>query len=167
MPECNTARTPQSLRRFWVAAFLILVASFGSASAQSTDRDNPTPLASNEIKDEGVGKAVEYYYSFTAGPGEISITVDLTAKAYSTAVRFELLDADSNQLLAHNMNAATSTGAERVTKRARVRDKQTVLLKLVLDSNTGDYRIKLGGAVEFGNSGQPSGGSLSDIESHP
>ncbi len=167
MSGCYTTRTPQRLRRFWVAAFFILVASFGSATAQSTDRDNPTPLLSNEIKDEGVGKATEYYYSFTAGPGEIIITVDLKAKAYSTAVRFELLDADSNQLLAHNMNAATSTGAERVVKRGSVQEKQTVLLKLLLDSNTGEYAVKLGGAVEFGKSEQPLSASLSDAASHP
>ena len=120
-----------------------------SAAAQSTDRDNPTQLTSNEIKDVGVGKTVEYYYGFTAGPGEVTITIDLKAKAYSTAVRFELLDAESNQILTHNMNAATTTGGERVVKKARVREKQQVILKLVLDSNTGEYMIRLGGAVEF------------------
>ena len=119
------------------------------SAAQSTDRDNPTQLTSNEIKDEGTGKSVEYYYGFTAGPGEVTITVDLKAKAYSTAVRFELLDAESNQILAHNMNAATTTGAERVVKKVRVREKQAVVLKLVLDSNTGEYMVRLGGAVEF------------------
>lgn len=127
---------------------LLLVAI--PAAAQSTDRDNPTMLTSNEIKDEGVGKSVEYYYGFTAGPGEVTITVDLKARSYSTAVRFELLDAESNQILAHNMNAATTTGGERVVKKTRVREKQSVVLKLVLDSNTGEYMVRLGGAVEFG-----------------
>jgi hypothetical protein len=137
--------------------FLALVLLAIPASAQSTDRDNPTQLSSNEVKDEGTGKSVEYYYGFTAGPGEVTITVDLKAKAYSTAVRFELLDAESNQILAHNMNAATTTGAERVVKKARVREKQAVVLKLVLDSNTGEYMIRLGGAVEFqGGETQPA-----------
>jgi hypothetical protein len=131
---------------FLLLALLLLAVP---AAAQSTDRDNPTMLTSNEIKDEGVGKSIEYYYGFTAGPGEVTITVDLKAKSYSTAVRFELLDAESNQILAHNMNAATTTGAERVVKKARVREKQSVVLKLVLDSNTGEYMVRLGGAVEF------------------
>jgi hypothetical protein len=136
---------------FMRAGFLLLALLFLSipAAAQSTDRDNPTQLTSNEIKDEGVGKTVEYYYGFTAGPGEVTVTVDLKAKAYSTAVRFELLDAESNQILTHNMNAATTTGGERAVKKARVREKQQVTLKLVLDSNTGEYMIRLGGAVEF------------------
>jgi hypothetical protein len=47
------------------------------------------------------------------------------------------------------MNAATTTGAERVVKKARVREKQSVVLKLVLDSNAGEYTVRLGGAVEF------------------
>lgn len=142
---------------FLLLALLLFLAM--PASAQSTDRDNPTMLASNEIKDEGTGKSVEYYYGFTAGPGEVTITLDLKARAYSTAVRFELLDAESNQILAHNMNAATTTGAERVVKKARVREKQSVVLKLVLDSNTGQYMIRLGGAVEFqGGEAQPTDG---------
>ncbi len=86
--------------------------------------------------------------------------------AYSTAVRFELLDAESNQLLAHNMNAATSTGAERVVKRVRIREKQTVLLKLVLDGNTGEYAVRLGGAVEFTNEASAPGGSTNPVDRH-
>lgn len=128
-------------------ALLLLIVP-ATVWAQSTDRDNPTVLTSNEIKDEGPGKAVEYYYSITAGPGEVILTVDLKAKSYSTAARFELLDAESNQLVAHNMNASTTTGAERAVEKVRVREKQQVVLKLVLDSNAGEYMIRFAGAVE-------------------
>jgi hypothetical protein len=157
---------PRRFNPFFAATLFMLLACLGPASAQSTDRDNPTPLASNEIKGEGPGKDAEYYYSFTAGPGEVTITVDLKATAYSTAVRFELLDADSKQLLAHNMNA-TSARAERVVERVKVREKQTVILKLVLDSNTGEYMVRLSGAVKFGGSGPSPGGGSSDTPGNP
>ena len=68
---------------FLLLALLLLLAA--PAAAQSTDRDDPTVLTSNEIKDEGPGKAVEYYYGITAGPGEVTITVDLKASSYSAA----------------------------------------------------------------------------------
>ena len=146
-------------RSTFMKASLLLVALLllaVPAAAQSTDRDNPTVLTSNEIKDEGPGKAVEYYYAITAGPGDVTITVDLKAKSYSTAARFELLDAESNQLVAHNMNASTTTGAERVVKKVRVREKQQVVLKLVLDSNAGEYMVRFAGAVEAGAQPTPT-----------
>ena len=45
--------------------------------AQSTDRDHPTPFKSDEIKGELNAQEIEYFYSFTAGPGELTITVDV------------------------------------------------------------------------------------------
>jgi hypothetical protein len=166
MSKQDNMTAPRRFKTFFVATLFMLMACLGMAHAQSTERDNPTPLASNEIKGEGPGKDAVYYYSFTAGPGEVTITVDLKATAYSTAVRFELLDADSNQLLAHNMNA-TSARAERVVRRVDVREKRAVILKLVVDSNTGEYMVRLSGAVEFGGSGKSPGGSPSATPGNP
>ncbi len=95
-----------------------------------------------------------------AGRGEVTITIDLKAGQYSTAGRFELLDADSKQLLAHNKNAATTTGAE------LQREAESLVQKLVLDSNTGDYKIRLDGAVNFGNTGQSAKGEGSNNPEH-
>ena len=53
-----------------LASLLVLIAATGSTFAQSTKRDHPTPLTSNEIKGELNGAEIEYFFSFTAGPGK-------------------------------------------------------------------------------------------------
>src|SRR5258708_8273885 len=65
---------------------IILLAAIASVTAAqnqptpSTDRDNPAQLASNIITGDGVDSKTEYFYSFTAGPGEVKLTLDLKNK---------------------------------------------------------------------------------------
>ncbi|HVF87563.1 MAG TPA: hypothetical protein VM866_08225, partial [Pyrinomonadaceae bacterium] len=74
-------RTQNALSRLptLMTAALLLTTIAGTAAAQSTDRDRPTRLASNEIKGSAVDDTVEYYYTFAAGPGEITVTLDAKA----------------------------------------------------------------------------------------
>jgi len=115
-------------------------------NAQSQDRENPTPLAANTVKGNGIGKKVEYYYSFTAGPGEVLVTVDLKAKAGSTNADVEIFDQDSKIFYVYP-NATTT--AEHTVKHFTLSSKQPLILRLSFDSSAGEYSIKLSGAVEF------------------
>jgi hypothetical protein len=125
---------------------LLTMAAAGATIAQSNDRNNPTPVSSNTIKGAGVGKKVEYYYSFSAGPGEVVLTIDLKAKSGSTGADVEVFDAGSNKIFSF-FPKATRTN-ERAVKRFKVANKETVVLRLAFDLNAGDYTIKLGGSVE-------------------
>lgn len=128
-------------------ALLIVFSLNGSALAQSGDRDNPTPLASNMIKGTGTGKKVEYYYSFTAGPGEVIVTIDLKAKSGSTNADVEIFDGESEKVF-YNYPGATST-SERHVKKFSLSSKQQLLLRLAFDRDAGEYVIKLAGPVEL------------------
>src|SRR5260370_791052 len=86
-------------RRKASVAFVLIIA-VNSSFAQdrlspSNDRDNPTPLTSTEIKSDGVDEKTEYFYSFTAGPGEIKLTLDVKAEksAAVSSVDIALFDA--------------------------------------------------------------------------
>src|SRR5882724_2062505 len=81
------------------AGVFLIIAATGSAFAQSTNRDHPTPFRSDEVKGELNGKEIEYFYSFTAGPGEATITVDVKSSDGTTGTAFELLDRDANKVL--------------------------------------------------------------------
>lgn len=128
-------------------ALLIVLSLSGSALAQSGDRDNPTPLASNTIKGNGIGKKVEYYYSFTAGPGEVVVTIDLKAKSGSTGSDVEVFDGDGEKIF-YYYPGATST-SERHVKKFSVNSKQQLTLRLAFDMDLADYAIKLAGPVEL------------------
>ena len=142
---------------------MILSLTFISATQaqSSTDQSAPTAFATNEITAKGPSKETNYYYSFTGGPGEVTVSLNIKAKQYSTFARLEVLDAEFNTLATHNMNATTGSGPVQVTKKIELGEKQTVLLKLTLDGNLAEYKVKIGGAVELGSSSSPSTDSSS------
>ena len=58
---------------------LTLMMGAATAFAQSSDRDNPIALTSSDISGNMNDHDRETFYSFTAGPGAVSITVDVNA----------------------------------------------------------------------------------------
>jgi hypothetical protein len=66
-----TARRKVINRPRLLMIFILVLATAVVAAAQSHDRDHPTPLTSDLIKGTGTGKKVEYFYSFTGGPGQV------------------------------------------------------------------------------------------------
>lgn len=125
---------------------LLLAATAIETRAQSQDRDNPTPLTANVIQGNGIGKKVEYYYGFTAGPGELVVTVDLKAKSGSTNADVEIFDEDASKILYLYPNATSQN--ERSVKKVTLNSKQLLTLRLALDPSAGAYSIKLAGPVE-------------------
>jgi hypothetical protein len=136
-----------------VASLLVLIAATGSAFAQSTHRDHPTPLRSNEIKGDLNGDEIEYFFSFTAGPGELTITVDVKSSGGTTGTAFELLDSDANKVLICCEGAqADSTGTTgRDIKSIKLSKRQTVVLHLTpFKYGNGTYRVRITGATDLG-----------------
>jgi hypothetical protein len=138
-------------------SLLVLFAATGSAFAQSTHRDHPTPFTSDEIKGELNAKEIEYFYSFTAGPGEVTLTVDVKSSDGTTGTAFELLDADANKVLIcceyAQADSAGTTGRD--VKSIKLGKGQTVILHLTpFKYGAGTYRVRISGAVALAEHGQ-------------
>jgi hypothetical protein len=121
--------------------------------AQSTNRDHPTRLTSDEIRGDLKGQAIEYFYSFTAGPGEVTFTVDVKSSDGTTGINFELLDRDANkQLICCAYAQADSAGTTgREVKSIKLGARQTVILHLTpFKYGTGAYRVRITGATDLG-----------------
>ena len=139
------------------ASLLVLIAATGSAFAQSTDRDHPTPFRSDEVKGELKGEEIEYFYSFTAGRGEVTITVDVKSSDGTTGTAFELLDRDANKVLICCEGAqAGSTGESgREVVSIKLGKRQTVILHLTpFKYGNGTYRVRISGAAALAERGQ-------------
>lgn len=143
---------------------LILATSVVTASAQSTDRDNPMPLNSSEISGNMNDLNRETFYSFTAGPGEVTVTVDVNAKRENQGLlTFEVLGRDGATNLACCYGAQGNdggTGREIATfKLAR---RQVVILHTTNGPiGGGTFRIRLTGATSF--SGTSGTGGFNDL----
>ena len=125
---------------------LALLLTAENATAQSTDRDNPTPLTAKEIRGTGINKQVEYYYSLLAGPGEVILTSDVRAKSGSTFFEAELFNMDAERI--DLIRYGPTSISERKIVRPKLAQQQPVLLRIVLDSSAGDYMVRVGGAVQ-------------------
>jgi len=134
-------------KAFALVMFLTLAAFVSSNSAQSGDPDNPTPLSSNELKGSLGGVDKEFYYSFVAGPGKITVTVDIKASEGVTNMTLNF-SAESADILV--MPLATHRGSKRESDSFNLDERQTVVMKLAsTGSYKGSYQIRLGGAVDF------------------
>ena len=140
-----------------VIILLILLTCALTAAAQttpSTDRDSPTPFMANEVKGEGTNDKTEYFYSFTAGPGEVTLTFDVKADkgANLHGFDYEVFDAKARRLTGGFLDPVRGESKRKIEK-INVRGQQQLLLRLVVTEYVDTYRIRLGGAVSDGEPG--------------
>jgi hypothetical protein len=120
-----------------------------SVVAPSRDRDKPTWLTSNEIRDRGVGERVSYYYAFNGGPGTIKVTVDGKSRnlLFVSPISIELSDMDARPIL--DVHLVASRVDQRVVDRVELHRQEQVILRVLLHQATIDYMVRLDGAVDF------------------
>lgn len=131
-------------------ALLLLIAAAGSNAAQSTDRDAPTPLNLDELKDDFSDADPEYFYSFTAGPGEVIFTLDVKGTSgYGGTPYFFLYNTDGKQLDSFNQ-IVDGSSSEKLVKRMSFARPQTIVMRIGKHLGKGYYRLRIGGAVKLG-----------------
>jgi hypothetical protein len=148
---------------------LFLFALVGTAAAQSSNRDNPTALNSGEINGSMNNHNGESFYSFTAGPGELTITVDVTVnhrrdETQIGVLNFELLGRDaSTSLLCCEFAQTGDSGTGRTVKSVRLTRRQTVILHTTNGPvGGGTFRVRLSGANSFSTSTLGGGSNNND-----
>jgi hypothetical protein len=125
-------------------ACAIVATNINPSFAQSTDRDNPTPLTVKLLSNPGKqNKNTVYYYSLTAKPGKINITVDCDAgsvnDAFFARVKIQTLDGKERG----RVSAGCSPGSpERSIKEIEFKSETPVLLVL---NSSGYHKIKIEG----------------------
>jgi hypothetical protein len=157
------------LLRQVVTAFvvsLLFIAATNLSAAQSTDRDHPTPLKSNELKGELDGSDTEFFYSFVAGPGELTITFDVKASGTNAGANLDLFDKNSRSLLSL-LAQGVDRGSERMVESVRLGRQQTVVMRLKgirygSSGGQGTYMVRLGGAAALEGKAATDGGNPAD-----
>jgi hypothetical protein len=138
----------------------------GATRAQSIDRDHPTPLKSNELRGELDGSDTEYFYSFVAGPGELTVTFEVTASDTNAGATIDLFDKNAGSVLSGLLAQGINRGSERVVKSVRLGSRQTLIMRLKAMSYgsssgnaKGTFLVRLSGA------GAPKNGTTGSIDS--
>lgn len=136
-----------------IAVFFIFAsASPAFGQERSTDRDNPTPLTSKVITDELDGSDTAYFYKFTAGPGKLTVTIEVKAAGTNAGAMLDLFDANSRPLLSDVLAQGIDGGTERIVNSVQLSGKRNLVMKIKGlkygdTGGTGTYKITLDGPV--------------------
>jgi hypothetical protein len=134
------------MHRLLLGALLATAAAPGQA--QSTDRDRPTPLVSPEVTGRiTLDRMGEHFYRFMAGPGELSLTLEVRPISGFSKAYADVTDADARELLAVEVGAGDRS--ERTVKRVRLNRAQAVVLRVGTNTSAdyaATYLVRLGGA---------------------
>jgi len=138
-----------------MAGVAIFFAINNATFAQSTDRDHPTPLQSNELTGNIFQRNAEHFYSFTAGPGELTITVDVKASPPDklAGFNFELLERNAATVIeGGGFVQGSNGGTDRVVRSVKLTRRQTIILHTTNGSgeNSGTFRVRLTGSAVSG-----------------
>jgi hypothetical protein len=145
-----------------VVCFLALVVSAKVANAQSTDLDHPTPITSNIVSGslERGEKGRIYYYSVVAGPGEVNFTLSI-GKSDGGVFQAGLTVLDENEVVLASFSATSGTyGGGQENKIVTLKRRQRIILQFghtAFSGGGGDFRLRIGGAVEFGQNKSDGG----------
>jgi hypothetical protein len=149
------------MKRFYVisALFAATLLSAHASFSQSTDRDDPTPMSSAEISgtfgDHQEDNNRENYYSFTAGPGQLSVVMDIRRRGRDDTgrVSFELLAGNGSTVLLCCEGAQSGDGGTgRETASVKLSRRQVVVLHVTNGSDGGGtFNARFSGAsASFG-----------------
>lgn len=155
--------------RFYVWSMVIVAVLFCASvipafgQERSEDRDKPTPLTSTEINDNLDGSNDQYFYKFSAGPGKLTVTLEVKASGTNAGAMLDLFDNKSRPLLSDVLAQGVDGGVERVVNSVQISTKQDVVLKIKGvkygdNGGTGTYKIALSGAVNIAPAAAPAAG---------
>ena len=157
-----------------IATVFAIALAAGASMAQYSSRDNPKPLGSGDISGSLSDHNQESFYAFTAGPGEVTITLDVQAKRDDIGnMSFELLARDgSTSLLCCYGAQGDGGGSGRDTASVKLPKRQTVILYTKNGPvGGGTFHLRVTGAASFGNDqisgGRNEGGNRSEISNYP
>lgn len=118
-------------------------------SRESTDIDHPVRVTSNEIT-APIGNR-EIFYTFAAGPGELTMTLDLMQQDVGATVEIILMDKEAKKIFSFYGWALGHT--DRKVERVSFIRRQQVLLKINIynagQPYRGTFRLRFAGPIEL------------------
>jgi len=134
-----------------ICVIVLLIATAGYSSAQSTDIAWPSPVRTNEVRatiparDLGDPRVTDHFYAFIANPGDLLITVDSRNLNGDIDV---FTSSGLRPLLKFTVYAGSSSP---ITKGLYLRKQESLILRVegrTPDDDDAVYRLRFGGAFQ-------------------
>ncbi|MBS1812084.1 MAG: caspase family protein [Acidobacteria bacterium] len=142
-----------SCRLRWIALGCLCVAQL--VFAQPSSKDNPMPLFNQELKGNiAPNVSINRFYTFTAGPGDVSFSLEVKTNEQWSNIGVEILDADAQTLIKFD----ASSGGDRKDAKLRLDTRQNVLMRVFGPRNnqSGFFTLKVKGPVIISKNTAPT-----------
>lgn len=146
------------LKKRTAITFILLATLFvsnrGPACAQSSDSKHPTPLVGNAVEGNDEPRGQSHYYSFYAGPGDVTVSIDGVTDYYSANINVVLRDESGKEL--SNLPLSAYSDQARKTTKVHLLRKTHITMQLMFAVNVGvhlKYKVSLDGPIGGGGSG--------------
>lgn len=118
------------------------------AYAQSSDPSAPMPILANPFTGAIRPKDnASYYYSFTAGPGNLTISVPVKTNGNLSQLSVEVYDSNNSLLL--NVDATSSGSTQETTISLSASQRLIMKLTGLRSNDSGSFSIKLKGRIDL------------------
>jgi hypothetical protein len=145
------------------ATVVVLVVGFFPmfAAAQSRDKDKPTPVTSNAVSGSSRKEdRRELYYSFTAGPGELVVTLDVEGLSgrvdRESLVRLTFYDQDSHEVGKFDRQSGLNGESKRQVERYSLPKETPLVMRVTFENGASKYKVGLSGNVSVEQPTSPS-----------
>ncbi|HEY9778349.1 MAG TPA: hypothetical protein V6C81_31595 [Planktothrix sp.] len=154
----------QNKRAPWIilAALVLVVFARTAAVAQgwgqtsspwatpSINQESPTPWDTPTVEGQAALNGQSYYYAFTAGPGDVTMTLDLSTDVQMASLRLIFRNTAQQQLL--NFTNMGTTGGTTISQSFHLANQDRVTVQLMFPLVAGvkmHYRARLSGAISM------------------
>ena len=132
---------------------LLCLAAYTNAYALDGDASNPIALSNNEVSGKEEPKGQSRFYSFSAGPGDITVRINGATDFYSTTMRVIIRDTKSRELANISFPAGSDDSAKTAT--LHLASPQNLIMQIMFSVDVGvqvNYRVVLAGNAFSQNS---------------
>ena len=129
-----------------VALSLFAAVTHAAAQERGTTRDKAVAIESGQVTDELDGSDDSYWYKFTAGPGKVTITLEVEANETNAGATLDVFSVGTRPILSNVLAQGVDKGSERVEKSFKLTKQQTIFVRIKgikygESGGTGSYTI--------------------------
>ena len=101
-----------------------------AAQERGTTREKAAAVESGKVTDELDGSDDSYWYKFTAGPGNVTITLEVEANETNAGATLDVFGSGSRPILSSVLAQGVDKGSERVEKTFKLLKQQTITVRI-------------------------------------
>ncbi len=136
--------------------FVSVTPSFGQKDSEPTRAESYAIamqsdfMVTPDVSDDLDGSDDEYFYKFVAGPGKLTVTMEVVANDTNAGAYLDLFGPKSKAILSNMLVQGINGGNDKVSKSLNIAKKQTIVIRVKgikygASGGTGIYSILLSG----------------------